>query len=46
MVILLDTHDLSVDDLKDPVRVGRQIIVVGNHHKRLFLLSHDLLHEF
>ena len=46
MVILLDAHNLSVDDLKDPVRVGRQIVVVGNHHKRLLLLPHDLLHKF
>ena len=39
-------NDLSVNDLKNTVRIGRQIIVVGHHHQRLVLFPHDLLHQF
>ncbi len=45
-VLFFNLYNLSVADVKNPVRISCQMIVMGNHDKRFILFPDYLLHQF
>ena len=44
--ILLYLHNLPIDNMEDPVRIRRQMVIMRDHNQRLVLFPDDPLHQF